>query len=225
VTDKRRFRGDSPADSDRRHTPGGMAEPAAPTGHSADGADMASTDMSAEPSSRGEGSQADFRGGSHLPMEPQEGAVRRLEEQLEQERDRHLRLAAEYDNFRKRGARERAELTDRAQAALVGRLLDVLDDIDRLSADAGNASVEALRQAIDLVDRKLHKELEAVGLEQIDPVGAPFDPALHEAVSTVPPPSADQDHQVSATFQTGYRFRGTLVRAARVQVYSEQGQP
>ena len=225
MTHKRRFSGDFPADADRLHTPGGMADPASPAGRGSDGADMASTDMSAGPSSRSEGSQADFRGGAPLPMEPQEGAVRRLEEQLEQERDRHLRLAAEYDNFRKRAARERAELTDRAQAALVGRLLDVLDDIDRLSADAANASVETLRQAIELVDKKLHKELQAVGLEEIDPVGTAFDPALHEAVSTAPPPSSDKDHEVSATFQTGYRFKGTLVRPARVQVYSEQGQP
>jgi molecular chaperone GrpE len=74
------------------------------------------------------------------------------------------------------------------------------------------------------VDKKLWKELQAAGLERIDPVGAPFDPSVHEAVSVVPPPSREQDHQVSATFQAGYRFRGTLVRPARVQVYSEQGQ-
>jgi molecular chaperone GrpE len=74
------------------------------------------------------------------------------------------------------------------------------------------------------VDKKLWKELQAAGLERIDPVGAPFDPSLHEAVSTVPAPSRDKDHQVSATFQAGYRFKGNLVRPARVQVYAEQGQ-
>jgi len=147
-----------------------------------------------------------------------------LEEQLDEARDRHLRLAAEYDNYRKRATRERTESGDRAQAALVGRLLDVLDDMDRLSADSSAASGEQLRQAVGLVDKKLWKELQAAGLERIDPVGAPFDPSVHEAVSVVPPPSREQDHQVSATFQAGYRFRGTLVRPARVQVYSEQGQ-
>jgi molecular chaperone GrpE len=100
----------------------------------------------------------------------------------------------------------------------------VLDDMDRLSGDTGNATPEALRHAIELVTRKLDKELSAAGLERIDPVGKPFDPSLHEAVSTVPPPSPAEDHQVSATFQAGYRFKGTLVRPARVQVYSEQGQ-
>jgi molecular chaperone GrpE len=227
VTDKRRFSGDYANDVDRMHTSGGMTHPAAPTGPSADGADMASTDMSQEPSSREPDTQAEFRGrggAAGVPMEPDAEAVRRLEDQLEQERDRHLRLAAEYDNFRKRAARERGELADRSQAALVMRLLDALDDMDRLVADGGSASAEQVRQAVELVDKKLRKELLAAGLERIDPVGAPFDPSLHEAVSTLPPPSPELDHQVSATFQAGYRFKGALVRPARVQVYAEQGQ-
>jgi molecular chaperone GrpE len=208
------------------HTPGGMADPAAPTGASADGADMASTDMSQEPSSRTDETEPQFGGvgGSGLPMEPSEQAIRRLESQLEDERDRHLRLAAEYDNYRKRAARERSELSDRAQAALVLRLLDVLDDMDRLTSDSASAPAESLRQAVELVYRKLRKELQAAGLERIDPVGQPFDPSQHEAVSAVRPPSPDRDHQVSSTFQAGYRFKGSLVRPARVQVYSEQGQ-
>jgi molecular chaperone GrpE len=204
-----------------------MNEPASPTGRSADGADLASTDMSAEPSSRADDTQPVFGGGvgtSGVPMERGEEAVRRLEEQLDSAREQHLRLAAEFDNFRKRIARERTELGDRAQAALVTRLLDVLDDMDRLASDGGSASPENLRQAIELVDRKLRKELEAAGLERIDPVGQPFDPSLHEAVSAVSPPTQAQDHTVSATFQTGYRYKGSLVRPARVQVFSAHGQ-
>ena len=224
MADKRRFSGDYADDVERTHTPGGMNDPAAAAGRSADGADLASTDMSQEPSSRSGDSQADFRGRSGLPVEPSSEAIRRLEEQLEEARDRHLRLAAEYDNYRKRATRERTESGDRAQAALVSRLLDVLDDMDRLGADGSAASGEQLRQAVELVDKKLWKELQAAGLERIDPVGELFDPSVHEAVSAVPPPSREQDHQVSATFQAGYRFKGTLVRPARVQVYSEQGQ-
>jgi molecular chaperone GrpE len=74
-----------------------------------------------------------------------------------------------------------------------------------------------------LVDKKLRKELEAAGLERIDPAGQPFDPAWHEAVSAVLPERPEQDHTVAATFQIGYRFRGSLVRPARVQVYSSEG--
>jgi molecular chaperone GrpE len=200
-----------------------MADPAAPAGPSSDAADLASTDMSVDAGSRADPTPPpQGRGG--LPAEPPNEAVRRLESQLEESRERHLRLAAEFDNFRKRVARERAELGERAQAGLVTRLLDVLDDMDRLNADNSGASADSIREAMGLVDKKLRKELEAAGLERIDPAGQPFDPSLHEAVSTLPPPSPDRDHTVSATFQTGYRFKGTLIRPARVQVYSEQGQ-
>ena len=96
--------------------------------------------------------------------------------------------------------------------------------MDRLSAEGGAASADSIRQAVGLVDRKLRKELETAGVERIDPVGQPFDPSVHEAVSVVPPPRPDLDHTVSATFQIGYRFKGALVRPARVQVYSSQGQ-
>jgi molecular chaperone GrpE len=202
-----------------------MAEPASETGPSGDGADLASTDMSAEPSSRDEDTQPVFgEAQGTLPAEPESEAIRRLESQLDELRDRQLRLAAEFDNYRKRVSRERVEQNDRAQASLVMRLLDVLDDMDRLSTEGGAASTESIREAIGLVDRKLRKELETAGVERIDPVGEPFDPSVHEAVSVVPPPRPDLDHTVSATFQTGYRFKGALVRPARVQVYSAQGQ-
>jgi molecular chaperone GrpE len=159
-----------------------------------------------------------------LPVEPVESAISRLEEQLGEARDRHLRLAAEYDNFRKRAARERLELTDRAQAALVLRLLDVLDDLDRLAAqDLSVTGYEALHEALVLVDRKLRKELMAAGLERLEPTGEPFNPAEHEAVSVTAAPDQSLDHKVSSVFQAGYKFKGSLVRPARVQVYSSEG--
>jgi molecular chaperone GrpE len=158
-----------------------------------------------------------------VPLEIPESAVTRLEEQLREATDRHLRLAAEFDNFRKRVARERLELMDRAQAGLVIKLLDVLDDVDRIVASEPNTPAPALLEATQLVDKKLRKELEAAGLERIDPLGQPFDPSLHEAVSVVPPERPDQDHTVAQTFQIGYRFKGALVRPARVLVYSSEG--
>jgi molecular chaperone GrpE len=224
VTDKRRYSSETRTDHDPIHTPGGMAEPASEAGPSGDGADLASTDMSVGSGSRDEDTQAVFSQGAGVPMEPDAEAIRRLESQLEESRERQLRLAAEFDNYRKRVSRERVEQSDRAQASLVTRLLEVLDDMDRLSAEGNAASAESLRQAVALVDRKLRKELEAAGVERIEPAGQPFDPSLHEAVSTVPPPKPELDHTVSATFQTGYRFKGSLVRPARVQVYSAQGQ-
>jgi molecular chaperone GrpE len=181
-----------------------------------------------EPDGRGaaageSASRAAPAGVAGVPAELDSEAIRRLETEVAELRDRHLRLAAEFDNYRKRVARERIELADRAQAAFVIRLLDILDDLDRVVDDSRNTPLETLREALVLVDRKLRKELEAAGIERIDPVGAPFDPGEHEAVSTVPAPDPAKDHVVSATFQPGYRFKGQLVRPARVQVYSTQG--
>lgn len=158
---------------------------------------------------------------SGLPVESADEARRRVEGDLEQLKDRHVRLAAEFDNFRKRVAKERAELTERAQAALVGRLLDALDDLHRIiESDPVATPPTALREGIAAVERKVFKELNAAGLERIDPAGGAFDPSVHEAVSTAPAPDAASDQQVSQTFQSGYRFKGHLVRPARVQVYS-----
>lgn len=160
---------------------------------------------------------------ANLPAEPPESAAQRLASELEDSRDRYLRLAAEYDNFRKRTARERADLADRAQGNLAGRLLDALDDLDRVVVVDQSAEPGVVHQALVLIDRKLRKELEAAGLERVDPVGQPFDPAVAEAVHILPPPEPTRDHTVAATFQVGYRFKGALIRPAKVQVYSSEG--
>ncbi len=183
--------------------------------------------MSAEPSSRNEGTQAGFEqsgdADAGADAEPGAGAAAAagVEREMQELKDRHLRLAAEFDNYRKRIARERAELADRAQATFILRLLEVLDDLDRLATVDTTGSPEAFREAVSMIDRKLRKELEAAGVERLDPVGQPFDPNLQEAVSVIPAPDPARAHTVSATFQTGYLFKGTLVRPARVQVYSE----
>ncbi len=160
-----------------------------------------------------------------VPLEPAAEAIHRLEAENDALKDKFTRLAAEYDNFRKRTLKEREELTTRAQGAFVGRLLDELDDIDRLlSGDPAVMTAESLYQGMELLARKLWKELELVGLERVDPAGLPFDPELHEAVATTPPTAPEQDHTVCRTFQVGYRFKGALLRPARVQVYSDPGQ-
>ncbi|HEU4699250.1 MAG TPA: nucleotide exchange factor GrpE [Gemmatimonadales bacterium] len=204
------------------HTPGGMETPPS-RGRASNGADLASTDMDADPSGRVEPPSPSITqppADGPLPAVASDAAAA---DPAAEWRDRHLRLAAEFDNYKKRVARERSELGDRAQAGFVAKLLDVLDDLDRLVASGPGPSPEALHEGMVLVDRKLRKELEAAGVEKIDPAGQPFDPSQHEAVSVVPAPAPAQDHVVSATFQPGYRFKGVLVRPARVQVFSSEG--
>ena len=138
--------------------------------------------------------------------------------------DKYLRLAAEYDNFRRRTAKERVELTARAQGDLLKMLIDPLDDLARVIAQGPGASdAKTVLDAVEVVDKKMMKGLVAAGLEIINPVGQPFDPTMHEAVSTAPAPSADQDHIVSQVFQPGYLFKGQLLRAARVVVLQWNG--
>ncbi len=160
-----------------------------------------------------------------VPLEPPLEAIHRLEAENDALKDRYARLAAEYDNFRKRNLREREELTARAQGAFAGRLLDELDDMDRLLAEDPTAiTAQSLYEGMELLARKLWKELESIGLERIDPAGLPFNPELHEAVATTPPVEPEQDHTVCRTFQAGYSFKGALLRPARVQVYADPGQ-
>lgn len=138
--------------------------------------------------------------------------------------ERFLRLAAEFDNYRKRTTREKAEASDRGAAALVSRLFEVLDDLDRLVAsDAATTDYAAYRQGVELVVQKLRKELEGGGLERIDPVGTKFDPVEQDAVAIATPEDPALDDEVKATFQVGYRFRGSVVRPAKVQVWSVDG--
>jgi molecular chaperone GrpE len=146
---------------------------------------------------------------------PPDDAQRMLVEQ----QDRYLRLAAEYDNHRRRSHRERQEAGSRAQAELVKHLIDALDDLSRFAhVDPASTDAATIVQGVDMVDRKLHKALGAAGLEIINPEGQPFDPSRHEAVATEPAESRDDDARVARVYQVGYMFGGQLLRPARVVV-------
>jgi molecular chaperone GrpE len=152
-------------------------------------------------------------------VEPAAEGLRRLEQEADDWKDRCLRAAAEFENYKKRVVRERAETWTRAQAELIVRALDALDDLGRIAAlDPAQTTPQALHEGAGLVERKLMKALEGVGLERVDPAGQPFDPNLHEAVMTMPAASPDADHTVGSVLQPGYRLNGTLLRPARVAV-------
>ena len=147
-----------------------------------------------------------------------------LQRQVDEHRDRHIRLAAEFDNYKRRSARERLEAGARAQAELVKHLIDALDDLGRFAhVDPASTDAVTVVQGVEMVERKLLKALGAAGLEVVDPAGQPFDPSRHEAVSTEPATSADDDHQVARVYQLGYVFGGQLLRPARVVVKQHVG--
>jgi molecular chaperone GrpE len=143
---------------------------------------------------------------------------------LTTERDKYLRLAAEYDNYRKRSAKERQDAGTRAQADLVRQLVEALDDVARFAhIDPATTDASTVVQGVDMVEKKLLKALGAAGLEIINPLGETFDPALHEAVATEQTSAREDDHVVSRVYQPGYVFRSQLLRPARVVVKQWNG--
>jgi len=157
-------------------------------------------------------------------IEPSEEAVIRLEGELADMKDKYLRLAAEYDNFKKRSVKERTEAWQRAQADLVQRLVDALDDLARFAhVDPAQTDAKTIHDGVDMVERKMWKALDAAGVARVDQVGVPFDPHVHEAVTTRPADHPAKDHTVGAILQPGYRMGDALIRPARVIVLQWQG--
>jgi len=145
--------------------------------------------------------------------------VRQLRAELDVLNDRHLRLAAEYDNYRRRSQAQLMDSGVRAQANLVESLLEALDDFGRVtSVDPEVSTVESVLEGVVLVERKLFRLLEEAGLEELNPAGSTFDPNEMEAMARMPAQSAEEDDMVDDVFQKGFRFRGRLVRPARVSV-------
>jgi molecular chaperone GrpE len=137
--------------------------------------------------------------------------------------DRHLRLVAEFSNFRRRAEAEALGTWSRAQADLVERFLDVLDDLTRVAAldpEDEKVTVQSIVEGIDLVEQKFMKTLADAGTEVLEPgVGEPFDPEVMEAMMRVPTDDEEMDDAVAQVFAKGYRMGQTLVRPARVSVF------
>jgi molecular chaperone GrpE len=153
-----------------------------------------------------------------------EGGNDAQQREIDALKDKHLRLAAEYDNFRRRAVKERQEAGWRAQGELVRGLLDALDDIQRFAAvDPASVDSKAVIDGMQLVEKKLFKSLAGHGFELIDPTAHPFDPALHEAVSTAPASLPEEDGTVAVCFQVGYVINGHVLRPARVVVKQWNG--
>ena len=146
-----------------------------------------------------------------------EAKVAELESALAESKDRHLRLAADFDNYKKRTRQEQLETIQHASAELIGRLLPVLDDLhnvlDHMPAGADDSWARGLRLSV----RKLEEALGTHGLQPIEAIGSRFDPMLHEAVGQEE--SADQpEDTVVSELRRGYRLRDRVVRPALVKV-------
>ena len=145
-----------------------------------------------------------------------------LKAELNAKDDRIIRLQADFDNFRKRTAREKAELAAVIEQAFLKDLLPLLDNLSRASDAAENADkadVETLRKGIEMIKQETVAVMGKHGLEAIDTQDKPFDPNFHQAVGTVKD-ETKQDGQIAAELQRGYIARGRVIRPSMVQVVS-----
>lgn len=145
-----------------------------------------------------------------------------LQGEMDRLQDQHLRLAADFENYRKRVNGELAGRWVRAQAELVASLVEGLDDLQRVSQfTSEDATVDTLVEGVDLVERKLLKALTDAGLEVVEPLGEVFDPNTMEAMMRVPVGEEGEEGTVQQVLQKGYLFKDQLVRPARVSVYMD----
>jgi molecular chaperone GrpE len=166
-----------------------------------------------------------------LSVTPDE-EIRRLREALEaqtllaeEHRDRYLRAAAEFDNARKRAAREREEYTRYANESLLRELLPVLDNFERALQSARNEpAAAAVTAGVELIQRELLRVLEKFGVTSFTSVGQPFDPERHEAIARVPAQEQPEGTVVDETAR-GYLLNGRILRPAMVTVASSPDSP
>ena len=154
------------------------------------------------------------------PANEQEVAAENAEvEKLKKERDalldRLARLQAEFDNARKRSAREQQDFREYALADALQSLLPIVDSFDRALASADGAS--EFVSGVQLINRQFHDTLSKLGLQPIEAKGHPFDPTLHQAVQMVETEEVD-DHHVIDELQRGYKLKDRLLRPAMVRV-------
>lgn len=158
-------------------------------------------------------------GNQHL-NEPvaEESEIENLKEQLAQLNDKYLRQVAEFDNFRRRTAKERIELIQTAGKDVITDLLDVLDDSERAQAQLEKTDdIVQIKEGISLVFNKLRNTLTAKGLKPMEAVDADFNPDLHEAITEIEA-GEEKKGKVVAEVQKGYYLNDKIIRFAKVVV-------
>ena len=143
-----------------------------------------------------------------------------MKQQLAEANDRNLRLMAEFDNFRRRSAKEQLELIEVANGKLLEKLSEVQDNFERAFASENKAKdLDAFEKGMQMIYNQFAKVLTDAGLEQIDPTGKEFDPNLHEALMQQPSDTIPEGHVVTV-FQKGYKLKNKILKTAKVIVSS-----
>ena len=155
-------------------------------------------------------------------LSAEEKLTKELEEAkqaAEEQKDKYLRLSAEFDNYRKRTLKEKAELIKNGGEKAISAIFPVLDDLERALENMKKAdNVEAMYEGIELIYQKFLKNLGQEGLEKMEPIGEVFDTDFHEAVALIPAQEESQKGKVLDCVQTGYKLHDKVIRHAKVVV-------
>ncbi|WP_288618956.1 nucleotide exchange factor GrpE [Mitsuokella multacida] len=151
-------------------------------------------------------------------IEALKGQVEKLTGDLQEKKDRLLRLQADFDNFRRRSAKEREEISAVVTQNFCKDMLPLLDNFERAMA-AETKDVEAFQKGVEMIFTQFQEVLKKNGLEQIEAVGQKFDPNFHQAVMRVEDPEREDD-TVAQELQKGYMVKGRVIRPSMVQVVS-----
>jgi len=159
-------------------------------------------------------------GTTHLnePVE-NESEVEKLQDELKEQKDKYLRLYAEFDNYRRRTAKENIELRQTAGKEVITSLLDVLDDCDRAEKQMQHANdIDQFKEGVQLIFNKLRNTLQSKGLKPMESINTEFDPEKHEAITEIPAPNQSLKGKVVDEIQKGYYLNDKIIRFAKVVV-------
>ena len=145
--------------------------------------------------------------------------LEKAQEQIDELKDKYLRSVAEFDNYRKRTLKEKAELILNGSEKAVGAVLPILDDMERAIANGEKTDdPQVLREGISLIYTKFQKVLESLGVKEIETADADFDTDVHEAIAMVPGMGDDKKGKVLDCVQKGYKLNEKVIRHAKVAV-------
>jgi len=167
--------------------------------------------------SKAQPSRSDSKKESQASKQKKE--VAELKKQIDESKDKYLRLFAEFDNYKKRTVREKLDLMKSAAQETMSSILPVLDDFERAKqSHDSNDSDENFSEGVLLVYNKLNSVLGSLGLSVMETNGQVFDPELHEAITEIPAPSDEMKGKIIDTIERGYILKDKIIRHAKVVV-------
>jgi molecular chaperone GrpE len=166
-------------------------------------------------------SDENMPGTTHLtdPFVADESEIEKLQSEVQEQKDKYLRLFAEFDNFKRRNAKERIELIQTAGKEVITSMLDVLDDCDRAEKQIqATDDLKQIKEGVQLVFSKLRNTLQSKGLKPMESINTVFDTEKHEAITEIPAPNDKMKGKVIDEVTKGYYLNDKLIRFAKVVV-------